>query len=173
MEHSVENLAITDDLLVSELWAWDVPFLLGEQSSSVPRLDPATLIQSLAMSSDARVRMALIPLFLRHPEFFREARKADQALSSQSSQLFLRFYYTAAHLLQQKYRERLLRLYGKQERLPDLFAGKLGITVSRDTDEVLAELAKRHQILSGQHINWLETYEHSAERLVKYVEKFK
>ncbi|MEW6083700.1 MAG: hypothetical protein AB1607_03800 [Chloroflexota bacterium] len=164
---------VTEDQLVSELWARDVPFLIGEQISPAPLLETTTLIQSLAQSKEARIRMALIPLLLRHPEFFSEVRKADLTMSSQPSQLFLRFYYTAAFLLQKKYREQLLKIYGKQKRLPDLFSSKLGVLLGDDPDEILANLAKRHQIMSGQHINWLETYEHSAERLVKYAEKFK
>ena len=92
-------LEITGDLLVSELWARDVLFLMGEQTSPAPLLDPVTLIQSLAQSGEARARMALIPLFLRHPEFSSEVVKADEGLSP-SDQLYLRFYYTATVLLQ-------------------------------------------------------------------------
>lgn len=173
MESVTVMLKITEEQLVSELWTRDVPFLTGEQISFTPQIDPATLIQSLAQSKDARVRMALIPLFLRHPRLFGEAKIADQALLGQSSQLFLRFYYTAAMILQQKYWERLVKLYGEQVRLPDLFSSQLGILFSENKKENLAALAKRHQILSGQYLNWLETYEHSAESLVRYVEKFR
>jgi hypothetical protein len=165
-------LEITGDLLVSELWARDVPFLMGEQTSPAPLLDPATLIQSLAQSEEARVRMALIPLFLRHPEFSSEAEKADEGLSS-SNQLYLRFYYTASILLQQKYWERLVKVFGEQTRLPDMFSEKLGFSFGADPDETLVRLGKHHQVLSGRVINWLETYEHGAERLIKYAEKFK
>ncbi|MEW5940006.1 MAG: hypothetical protein AB1750_10115 [Chloroflexota bacterium] len=164
-------LEITDDLLVSELWARDVPFLMGKQITPEPLLDPATLIQSLAQSEDARVRMALIPLLLCHPEFAHEASKADERLS-QPKQLYLRFYYTAAVLLQQKYSERLTKIFGRQIQLPDLFSKKLNFTLGIDPDETLVRLGKHHQILSGERINWLETYEHSAKRLVKYMEKF-
>jgi len=164
-------LEITGDLLVSELWTRDVPFLMGEQTSPAPLLDPATLIQSLAQSEEARLRMALIPLFLRHPEFSSEAVKADENLSP-SNQLYLRFYYTASVLLQKKYWERLVKIFGEQAQLPDLFSEKLGFSLGTDPDEALVRLGKRHQVLSGEQINWLETYEHGAKRLVKYMEKF-
>lgn len=166
-------LEITDDLLTSELWARDVPFLIGEQINPAPQIDPATLIQSLAQSAEARVRMALIPLFLRHPEFSSDAQKTDKALSFLPAQLYLRFYYTAAVLLQRKYWERLVNVFGDQTQLPDLFSNTVGVTISQDHAQSLDELAKRHQVLSGQVINWLETYEHSAERFIKYTEKFK
>ncbi len=165
-------LPITGDLLVSELWARDVPFLMGEQTSPAPLLDPATLIQSLAQSEEARVRMALIPLFLRHPEFSSEAEKADKGLLP-SDQLYLRFYYTAAVLLQQKYWERLVKIFGEQAQLPDLFSEKLGFSLGADPDETLVRLGKHHQVLSERKINWVETYEHGAERLVKHMEKFR
>jgi hypothetical protein len=165
-------LPLSEDQLVSELWARDVPFLMGEQTSPVPLLDPATLIQSLAQSDEARVRMALIPLFLRHPDLSSEAEKADKKLS-QSDQLYLRFYYTASILLQQKYWERLVKIFGEQTHLPDLFSEKLGVALVANPDEALARLEKHHQVLSGQKINWLETYEHSAKRLIKHTEAFR
>lgn len=170
---NVHPVTVSDDQLVSELWARDVPFLMGEQIGPTSLLDSATLIQSLAESRDARVRMALIPLFLRHPHFFSDAKKADKGLSSQPGQLYLRFYYTAALLLQRKFRERLIKIFGEQMQLPDLFSKKIGIALDSNPNHALARLAQQHQVLSDQHINWLETYEHGAERLVKYMEKFK
>ncbi len=165
-------LVVTDERLISELWARDVRFLMGEQLTPEPTLDPAYLIVSLAQSHDARLRMALIPLFLRHPEFAKDVIVADERLSP-AEQLYLRFYYTAAVLLQKKHRERLAKIFGKQTPLPDLFSEKLGFSPGNDIDESLARLGKHHQTLSGQIINWLETYQHSAERLIKYMEKFK
>lgn len=161
-----------DDQLVSELWARDVRFLMGRQNTPTPLLTPADLIASLAQSSDARVRLSLIPLFLRHPDFFTEVEKVDKSLSSQASRIVLRFFYTAAVNLQRKYLERLSKLFGKQSLLPDLFSYKLGVLPGETPEEALKNLAKRHQILTGQTINWSGTYEHAAERLIKYMEKF-
>ena len=171
METTPGTLQITDDLLVSELWARDVPFLIGGQTVPAPLLDPVTLIESLAQSNDARVRMALIPLFLCHPELSSEADKADGNLSP-LDQLYLRFYYTATVLLQKKYSQRLINIFGEQMLLPDLFSRKLGIAFNPDPDESLVNLAKHHQVLSGRQINWIGTYEHAAERLIKHMENF-
>ncbi|MBI3169255.1 MAG: hypothetical protein HYZ22_12300 [Chloroflexi bacterium] len=162
-----------EDQLVSELWARDVRFLMGRQVSSTPLLAPAKLIASLAQSQNARVRLSLIPLLLRHPEFSSEVKKADKSLLAQPSQLVLRFYYTAATILQRKYWDRLGKLFGRQTQLPDLFSQKLGVLLSENPDEALTNLAQRHQVLSGQAINWHGTYEHAAERLIKHMEKFK
>jgi hypothetical protein len=165
-------MAELEDQLVSELWARDVRFLMGQQSTTSPLLTPANLITALAQSENARVRLSLIPLFLRHPEYSVEAKKADAALLGHSSQLVLRFYYTATVILQRKYWGRLNNLFSRQTRLPDLFSKKLGVLLSKDNDESLSNLSKRHQILSGHFINWFGTYKHAAERLIKHMEKF-
>jgi hypothetical protein len=163
----------SEDQLVAELWARDVRFLMGSHPQTAPLLAPANLIASLAQSANARVRLSLIPLFLSHPEFSADAEKADKSLLAPPSQLVLRFYYTAAIILQRKYWERLGKLFTKQMQLPDLFSKKMGVLLGENPDEALTSLAKRHQVLSGQAINWRGTYEHAAERLIKHMEKFK
>lgn len=173
MSDKVKLESISDDDLVSELWARDVRFLMGRKTSINPLLSPTTLIASLAQSENARVRLALIPLLLRHPEFYTEIKEADESLLSQFSKTVLRFYYTAAIILQKKYQKRLGEIFGTQPQLPDLFSNRLGVVLSEDNEQSLANLAKRHQMLSGQQINWLGTYEHGAERLIKHMEKFK
>jgi hypothetical protein len=167
------SLSFSEDQLVSELWARDVRFLMGRQLTPTPLIAPANLIAALAQSTNSRVRLSLIPLFLRHPEFSAEAEKADGSLSPQSGQNVLRFYYTAAVFLQMKYQEQLHKIFGRQNKLPDLFSSRLGISPEKDPNQNLLQLAKRHQILSQHTINWLGTYEHAAERLIKHMEKFK
>jgi len=163
-------MIVSEDQLVSELWARDVRFLMGRQFISTPLLAPADLIASLAQSANARVRFSLIPLFLRHPEFSTEVENADRLLSSQTNQYVLRFYYTAAVFLQRKYQKQLLYILGKQPQLPDLFSSILSVPPETNPDEALAQLAKRHQVLSGQFVNWLGTYEHAAEVWLKQME---
>lgn len=170
MKHRMETATISDDQLVAELWARDVRFLMGRSLGLTPLLAPATLIASLAQSENARVRLSLIPLFLRHPEFSGEAEKADQLLSPQTRQLTLRFFYTAAVLLQRKYWERIIEISGEHLPLPDLFSSALGIALDAAPDPALWQLAERHKILSGQSINWIGTYEHAAEVWLKQME---
>jgi hypothetical protein len=143
---------------------------MGSQSTSTPLLAPAVLMASLAQSANARVRFSLIPLLLRHPEFSTGVKIADGLLSTQAGQFTLRFYYTAAVFLQKKYRKRITQILGKQPALPDLFSGKLGFSPDKKTDQALIQLAKQHQILSGQAVNWLGTYEHAAEVWLKQME---
>src|SRR5262245_43754863 len=96
-----------DDELVGALDALDVPFLMnGVQNENALTITPAELLQGLAQSLDARVRSAIIPLLLRHPEFAHEARVAAPRVQGQP-QYALECFYTAAMLLQRKYAERL------------------------------------------------------------------
>jgi hypothetical protein len=108
------------------------------------------------------VGLALIPLFLQYPEFATYVRKAAKTISA-PARLLLQCYYSAAIWLEQKY---LLRTPS----LPDLFSDGLGLTFSNNPDENLRALAKRHQELSGERINWIGTYEHAADVWLKEME---
>lgn len=163
---------VTNDQLVSELWARDVRFLFAEDFCPNPQMESADLIQLLAGSDEARLRMALIPLFLRHPELSSEVNESDEALDPKALE-FLRFYYTAAVILQRKHQEDLVEIFGAQQPLPDLFSTRLSVEINQDDAQSLSALAKRHQIVSGQFVNWLETYEHSAERFIRHAGKFR
>lgn len=163
-------VTVSDDQLVSELWAWDVQFLMGRQIDSKRLLAPENFIVLIAQSENARVRLALIPFFLRHPELSGEAIRADQLVSTQAKQTVLRFFYTAAILLQKKYHERIREILGEQPSLPDLFSARLGISLDAPPDQALVQLAERHRILSGQFVNWIGTYEHAADVWLKQME---
>jgi hypothetical protein len=155
-------LEITDDLLVSELWARDVRFLMGQKPNHPPIMEPAELIAALADSDEARLGMSLIPLFLQHPEYAAHVQTAAEKLSA-SARLLLKCYYTAAIWLEQKY-------LSPKDALPDLFSDELDLIISDHPDENLRALAKRHQELSGEKINWLGTYEHAADVWLKEME---
>lgn len=157
---------ITPSELVGALDALDVPFLAG---GAPTKLLPAELIQGLARAPEARLRAAIIPLVLRHPEYATDVRAADQALSD-LARVTCECFYTAAVLLQRKYHERLARVFGAQPRLPDWFSVVLGITFSSDVDASLRALGERHAAFTGLPINWCGTYQHAAERLIRYCE---
>ncbi len=164
------NVVHDGDLLVSELYAWEVQFLMGKALTDTPTLPPESLLKSLAQSNEARVRLSLIPLLLRRPEFASEAETVDRELSNSDPQLFFRCYYTAAMLLQQIYNEPLSRHFGSQPKLPDIFSIKLGATLAQDPEISLIELAKRHEILSGHKVNWIGTYKHATDVWLKHLE---
>ncbi len=149
--------------MVSALHSLGVNFLFGDTNASVLlHKQPNQLIVALAKSREARLRLSLIPLFLEHPEFSKHARKIAQGLS-ESAQVTLQCYYTAAVLLQRKHVAELDLLVGKKQSLPDLFSQKLGLLMTTDPEQDLQTLAKRHEFLSGMRINWLGTYQHALQ----------
>jgi len=159
--------------LVAELDALDVPFLQGaEATTAVERMPPGALLAALAANPEARLRLALVPLLLRRPDFATHVRAAlDGAAADTTAQLVLKCYYTAARYLQQKYRLRLEKITDRVAALPDLFSAELGLPAAPDPDAGLQSLAQRHAALSGKAINWLGTYEHAAQRWLAYMER--
>ncbi|MBM3127995.1 MAG: hypothetical protein FJ009_05085 [Chloroflexi bacterium] len=153
--------------LVGALDALDVLFLAGGVGN--PQVTPVELLQGLACAPEARLRSAIVPLILRHPEFADDARIAAQALSALPL-VTCECFYTAALLLQREYRDRLARVLGAQPRLPDWFSAALGIVLSADVSVSLRTLGARHAALTGLTINWVGTYRHAAERLIRHRE---
>lgn len=130
-------------------------------------VSPETLIYNLASSKEARMRLALIPLFLKHPHYAEYVKKTLANLSL-SHQDLLRCYYTAAQLLQIKYRAELLELFGQQDYLPVLFDDSLKLDDTESPDTRLHQLARRQAELSGRAINWYGTYKHAYTRLTRH-----
>lgn len=156
--------------LIIELNRLDVNFLQGETTDVITDpLPPATIMIQLSTSSEARLRLALIPLLLCHPEFVNDVRWVVTQIPP-TAQVLMKCYYTAAHLLQQKYWGRLQALWGDATPLPDLFTAELGLSTFSTPEQGLQVLAERHQKLSGRAINWLGTYEHGAQRLLTHYE---
>ncbi len=155
------NTPTLEDQLVSELWAWDVRFILGVKPDYPPSLPPDGLIAALVESHEARLQLSLIPLFLRHPEFAVHVNAVVKKINPEY-QLILKCFYTAAVWLEQKH---LLR-----KELPDMFSKELGLSLNTNPEENLRALAKRQKELSGSQINWLGTYQHAANIWLKEVE---
>lgn len=162
---------LTSAQVAAQLAALAVDFLqVDSELVGSTEVNPTELIAALATNAEARLRVALIPLLLRHPEFTSIVRQVADQLPA-SAQLVLKCYYTAARLLQQKYRQRLHALFGDSPTLPDLFATELGLPALTDPEHGLQQLAERHRQLSGRTINWLGTYEHGAQRLLIHCER--
>ena len=159
--------AISNNQLANELQAQGIHFLgVAEPINCVSLLAPTELIVGLAQSSEARLRLALIPLFLRRPDFAQFV-VASRLSMEPPSLITLNCYYSAAVLLQQKYKDDFAR-FGY---LPDLFTKELNISHAGPPALRLSQLAQRHAELSGDAINWLGTYEHAAQRLRKYLQQ--
>lgn len=165
---NMSQIAATD--LAHALDVLDVPFIAGGSDLTTQQMpQPGVLLASLAASNEARLRLAVIPLLLCHPEFTLHVRAALRQMTP-PVQTGFKCYYTAAVLLQQKYRERLNALMGDAETLPDLFSVELGVPGCSNPDDGLSALADRHKTLTGRLINWQGTYEHGAQRLLRTLE---
>lgn len=158
---------LTDDQLVTELNRLGVNFLSGEHVVCLdPPVTPLELLVGLAKSTNARVRLSIIPLLLLHSSYSYHAVSAVENLSD-NAQNTLMLFYTAALLLQCKYQNEFLRLCAHFESLPDLFSYNFCLDRAEDTEQQLRQLSERHQRLSGWTVNWKGTYEHAAERMIK------
>jgi len=148
MQNGIDPLSANQ--LVDELNHLGIPFLQGGTGHlSTAPLEPALLVMLLASSDEARLRLALIPLLLRHTELAHDVRGVVTQLLA-PAQVVLKCYYTAAQLLQQKYDTRLQALFGYFTPLPDLFIADLGLPAFSSPDQGLRMLAERHRVLSGQ-----------------------
>ena len=164
------SFTATGEQLVNALRALDVNFITGGNSGkqTLP-IKPSQLLAALAESSESRLRLSLIPLFLEHREFAIHAQAVAKALDP-TARLVFQCYYTAAVWLQHQYRARLDALIGKKPSLPDYFSRELDLDIGSDPELNLRSLAKRHQDLSGAPLNWLGTYQHAAQVWIKGLE---
>jgi hypothetical protein len=155
------------DELVAELAGYGLHFLRGGHNvRSGPKHSPVDLIAALVGHGEARLRLALIPLFLSQPQLTNSVPAAAVQLSG-SAQLTLQCFYTAACLLQQIYAEPFRRYGGEQPSLPDLFSKELGIPDSGTPEDRLKMLGVQHRLRRGQFVNWVGTYQSGAEVLLR------
>ncbi|MBA3531216.1 MAG: hypothetical protein H0T73_04760, partial [Ardenticatenales bacterium] len=143
--------SISGEVLVHALASYDVPFLAGEEGSresDEERLTPATLMSALVTHPDPRLRLALIPLLVRHPRFSQEAERVADQLPAMVRAYF-QCFYTAARLLQTIHQAELELYLGKQPPLPDLFGAALDLPED-SPEETLRVLGERQQQLLGR-----------------------
>ena len=145
--------------LAATLAQLDVPYLRTPTSAEPLPLDPAALIAALAQHPSPRVREALIPLFLRHPEFARNVPDVLVTLPPAAG-LTLRHLYTAAVYLQQLWHGKLEMYLGVLPALPDYFGqSEWGLPAPQEHhgEAGLRLLAEHFRARTGD--NWLSMYQ--------------
>jgi hypothetical protein len=155
---------LTGEQLANALHTLGVNFIRGGKDDEPLPSHPARLIAELAESDEARLRLALIPLFLERPEYASRVRAVANRLNN-DAQLTLQCYYSAAVWLAKKYQLDSL--------LPDHFSKDLALMPGDDVAENLRALAERHAELSGSFVNWLATYQHAEQIWRKSYERRK
>ncbi len=152
--------------LIAQLATQDVRHLrLTRTVEPMSNFSPETLITDLARHPDARLREALILLFLRQPTYARYVPEITVALESEAA-LTLRHMYTAAVYLQRLWRSTLGLYLGSFLLLPDYFGQAEFCLPAPDLhfgEAGLRALAALFQAKTGY--DWLTTY-HSAISLL-------
>ncbi len=153
--------------VTAALAALNVHFVMTPRQTRGTRLakQPVVLLASLAEQEEARLRLGIIPLLLRHPDWAPLVPAAVQRLAPRKRKL-LKLYYTAAMLLQQKYAALLESFLGPFAPLTDWYSAELGIPTRGEPEARLRALARRQREQSGLALNWLGTYEHAAGRFI-------
>ena len=122
-------------------------------------LAPQVLIKRIAENSDPRLRLALIALFIRHPQH--SALVSDLvAQLNEPARTELKTFYMAAVYLQRYWMPRL-ELYMKNfPLLPDLYSSELSLPQPEDRHgkNGLYALADWHASRSPYHFNWRASY---------------
>ena len=163
--HSVSE----EEALVAELELLGIRYLSRQTPHQAVKVRlPAQLIADLVRQPSARVREALISLFLTRPEYA-GAVLAALARLSEDQALTLRLFYSAAVLLQLEHRDALGAATGGGLRpLPDLFSAELGLPGGDAPIHArIAALAQTHRDRTGITANWTGTYESAACKLLR------
>ncbi len=157
-------MALSDEALVAELYRLGVQHLARFTATPAPCLAPVELLTTLAQHPQARLRAALVLLFLRQPELSHALQPALAQLAAPAA-LTLKLYYQAAAYLQRELAASLQAAVKPWFWLPDYFSTELN---APPLDSVKAEpsgsaaalqaLGEIHQRLSGQAYNWAGTY---------------
>lgn len=159
--------ALSPDFLIAELQARGLFYLLGSYPALPKRqLKDHQLLAQLASQQDARLRSALIPLFLHQPHFANALSDALILLSGKHEKT-LKIYYTAAFLLQEEYQDQLATLIPGWRPLPDYFSKELDVGEQGAINFRLRQLGTFHTQLTGLRANWVGTYRQAAAHLIR------
>jgi len=157
------------DQLAGELNRLGLHFLRSYPSAEQPLIPPAVLLAGLAASSEARLRLALIPLFLWRPDYGHVVRNSATRLLPRD-RLTLQCYYTAAVLGQRMYAKRLQTLHIPMVPLHNQYARLLGVPVDGTPAQQLSALARRQAQLTNEPLNWLGTYHHAIQTFLRQLD---
>ncbi len=158
--HALSPELAKEEEVVVELERLGIRYLSRLTKSSTPKsYPPPKLIADIVKQPSARVRSALICLFLIKPDYSAYVHEALKYTNDAEAQT-IKFFYTAALLLRRKYQ------INQTADLPDSFSKELGVA-GTDPDQQLLSLGQKHQQASGKSINWYGTYENAAKHLLR------
>lgn len=129
------------------------------EAGELTNLPAPELIARLVAHPDARLRLALVPLLILHPDWATQVQSAVEQLT-EPARTELQAFYTAAVYLQRLWRTRLGFYLGDFPLLPDLYSCALGLPPAdeRFGKTGLHALAEWHASRSPDPYNWLASY---------------
>jgi hypothetical protein len=155
----LQDITVETEALVATLAQLDIRHLRITASAKPLAKGPDFLIAALAQHPSPRLREALIPLFLRHPQFSSLVPEIEATLSP-TARITLRHFYTAAVYLQQLWRGKIEMYLGSLPTLPDYF-GQSEWNLPAPTEHYgeagLRCLAEHFRVKTGD--NWLSAYQ--------------
>jgi hypothetical protein len=168
MASALIGVAPEEETLVAELELLGIRYLSRQTAYRAERVRAAeVLLADLMRQPAARVRVAVIPLLLAHPEFAQAVPLAVTQLTT-SLQLTLKLFYTAAVSLQRIWSEPLRAHLAERWRwLPDFYLDELGLHGEYTPTERLHRLGREHQQRTAENLNWVGTYENAARKLLR------
>ena len=131
-EHRNAEVSYARESLVAALRDRGISYLAP--SDAVAREVPETheqLLCALLLQGDSRLRLAIVPLFLRLPEISQSVPNLASRLDSAMS-LELQTLYMAAVYLQRNWRSRLGIYLNDMTLLPNLFSHQMGLPLPEE-----------------------------------------
>jgi hypothetical protein len=159
------------ETLVAALREWSIRFLAPSDAQADRPLAPQELIAGLAAQDDPRLRLALIPLFILHPELAQSA--ACAAGMDEPAHDELRACYMAAVYLQRLWSIRLGLYLPRVSFLLDWFSTQMSLPSpdERYGKAGLYALADWHAAHSPYPFNWLASYQRVMDLLFEQLEQ--
>ncbi|MCI0695069.1 hypothetical protein L0337_24045 [candidate division KSB1 bacterium] len=159
------------EMLVAALHARGVDYLTPSDAKLDQPIDDESLIASLAAHHEARLRQALIALFLLQPQLAPLVPNLRGDLEPRAAQE-LTAYYMAAMYLQAMWRTRLGYYLESFPELPDYFSDELELPKARELHGKagLYALADWHASQSPFRFNHLSAYEGVVDLLFQRLE---
>ena len=149
-------------LLIDNLRRYGIRFLASgdpDGNHAEIYLSPEEIIVRLAQSADPRLRLALVPFFILHPQ---EAAKVNSLVDmlDEPAKTELMMFYMAAVYLQRFWKTRLQLYLPEFPLLPDSYSHVLSLPKADDRHgkSGLYALAERHANQSPYAFNRLASY---------------
>jgi hypothetical protein len=168
LDNRLDRQLAQEEKIVAELELLGVRYLSRLTRYRARRVrQPQRLLTDMIRQTNSRVRIAFISLLLSYPAYARYIPDVLRRMSI-DEQWTLKYYYTAAVLLQKKYIHRLEPfLADRWSWLTDWFSVELGIPGQLSLDEQLRILGHQHQQQTGILLNWTGTYENAVKHLIR------